>query len=334
MKKKKRGSGKVFVGISFGFFSVAIIFLIVGLAYTVKGISEAIVIRDPSAILASEGVVGGRPVVVPVLYRDLDDGNVSQGEELFASKDLDSLTEWFAVMNEAIPGYNSIFRLNYKEDGAEFSFYDDEFYPLDEDTTLSGDVALGDDVTDVDRYNHLFAMSYGVPIAVLSSGDEKYEITADDNTLVFVDDKLVIDIDGADELVTGVLQIHENGEVYVGTKGEAMAYSGVNVVRDKNAVIRVLHLDKNPGSSVFKMKIAGMSPVLSVSDMKYSGDDSVRVAYDPSGPTSITSHGISKIFKASNAKELIVLATVEGTVLVVFLVVAVSIIKKQKKKRL
>ena len=319
MKKNKRGSGKVVVGVVLGFFAIAIIFLIVGLACTIKEIPESIISRNPSAILASEGIVEGRPVMVPVLYRDFGEDNIFQGEESFASKDLGGLTEWFMELDETIPSYSSDIWLNYKANEAEFSFFDDEFYPLDDDTG---------------EHNQMFAMYFGIPITVLSSGDEVFELEADDDTLVFVDDKLVLGMDGIDGLVSGALQIHENGDIYVGVNNETMTYSGVSVARDKGVVIRVFHLDKNLDESVFKMKFAGMSPVLSVSDMKYSGDDSVRVAYDPSGPIPVTASGVGKVFRASNAKELIILATVEGAVLVVFLVVMVNIIKKQKKKKL
>lgn len=330
--------------ISVGLFVVALVFLVVGLSHTIGEIAEAVVIRDPSVILESEGISDGRPVSVPVLYRDLDDSGIFQSEAAFAKKDLNGITDWFLMVDETNPNYVGDIRLDYKADGAEFSFYKEQFYPLDEATATDyaagnsvakndaagGDVVLDEEATE---RNHLFAMAYGIPFTVLSSGDETFEVNADDNTLVFVNDTLVIDMDGNGEPATGVLKIQENGEVYVSMDGSTMADSGVNVTRDDSAIIRVFHLDKDPGRSVFNMKFAGLSPTLSVSNMKYSGDDSARVAYDPLALSTTLSSGVGKVFRASNAKNLIILATLEGAALMVFMFVTLSIMRGHKKKK-
>ena len=141
----------------------------------------------------------------------------------------------------------------------------------------------------------------------------------------------MINIEGSDRAATGVLKINENGEIYTSVNGGATTYSGVGVVRDKSAIIKVFNLYKESGESIFNMRFAGMSPILS--NMSQSGN-SIYLAYDPSGPLSITSPGVGKIYKVGNAKEPIIVATIEGTALAVFLVVTVSIIKKQKKNRI
>ncbi len=355
--KKKRASGKMVVGVSLGFFVVALAFLVVGLSHTIKEITEAVIVRDPAVILASEGVPDGRPVQTPVSYRDLDSDNMPLAEEKFAEKNLDNLIGWFSAMSKTNSNSTSSIRLNYKADGAEFSFCEDQFYPLDE-AALTDEAALMGGTTEdnavennvaknvansandgtvssegaVGEHNRLFAMAYGVPITVLASGDEFFEVNTDDATLVFVNDNLVIDLDGEGEPLTGALQIYENGEIYVSADGGAMTYSGVSVKQDDSAIIRVFHLDEGLGESIFELRFAGMSPTLLVSSMTYNDDDDVRIAYDPSGLSTTLSSGISKVFKASNAKNLIIMATLEGAALMVFMFVTLSIIRGHKKK--
>ncbi len=328
---KKRGSGKIFVGVALGLFVVAIVFLVVGLSFTVKGITDAIVIRDPSAILASEGVTDGRPVLVPTLYRDLDGDGVLRGEEVFAEKNLGDLMTWFSMIDEVNPSYTGDLRLDYKADGAEFSYSEEKLYPLSDTAASYENSVFGGDDVGMGSHNRLFAMTFGIPFTVLSSGDEMFEVNAKGNTLVFVDDKLVIDIDGLNRPMTGVLRIHGNGEVFTSINGGAMTYSGVDVARDKSAIIKVFHLVGEAEEAIFNMKFAGMSPILS--NMSQGGS-SIHLAYDPSGPPSVTTLGVSKIYKAGNAKDLIIVATVEGTALAISLVVIVGVIKKQKKKRI
>ncbi|MBR3139107.1 hypothetical protein IKG38_03845 [Candidatus Saccharibacteria bacterium] len=370
--KKKRKNGKKFGIIALSAFVVAVLLSVFSLSHTVKEISEVAVSKTPTAILASAGVSEGRSVNVPVLYYDqkadacvnLYDLNlkgalesrqfewsecgylnkqieqglvefelneqflpVGKSGELTPNRGLGDITRWFSAVDGKSASYTGTIRLDYKADGAVFSFYKDEFYPLNDAEFSKGDFV------NKDGRNHLFAMNFAVPFTPLLSGDETFTINADDDTFVFVGNKLTIDMGGVHDATTGVFQIHENGEVYTSVDGETMAYSGVNVGKDEGSIIRIFHADRDSNDSKFNVNFSGMNLALVDTKLADSGEDEIQVAYDPADPSYVAPLGESRVFKPSSTKGLIIVATIEGAVLIAFSVFTAIMIKLLMKSK-
>ena len=105
----------------------------------------------------------------------------------------------------------------------------------------------------------LFTMSFGLPIMVTADGDEEFEISADDDTFVYVGNRLVLDMGGIHSESTGRFIINENAEVYAGVGEESLAYTGVTLKKGEASVIRVFHANRDSKNSVFGVKIYGMA---------------------------------------------------------------------------
>lgn len=371
--KKKRKNGKLFGIIALGAFVLTVLFAVFSLSSTVKEISEVAISKTPTAILASAGVSEGRSVGVPVLYYDqkVDEcvniydlskkdelesrqfewtecgymnKQIEQGlvefeldneylpvlvsGELTPNRGLGGTKRWFSTVDDESTSYTGTIRMDYKADGAEFSFYKSEFYPLDE-----AEFSKGDFVNE-DGHNHLFTMNFAVPFTALLSGNETFMINADDDTFVFVGNKLVIDMGGVHDATTGLFQIHENGEIYVSVDGETMAYSGVNVDNNEGSIVRIYHADRDASDSVFNVRFNGMNLALMDAKLADNGEDNIQVAYDPSDPSYVAPLGESRVFKPSSTKGLIIMATIEGAVLVafsVFTAIMIKLLMKSKK---
>ena len=366
MKKKQNyRKFQIFGGIELGGFVLAVLMSIFSLSNTVKEISDIAVSKTPTAILASAGVQDGRVVSVPVLYYDqkadecvniydlnmksalegrqfewskceyhnkqIETGLVSfelsshylpvaESGELLPNKGID-MTRWFSTVDGKSASYAGTLQFNYAANGAVFSFHKSNFYPLDE-----AEFSKGDYVND-DGHNHLFTMSLAVPFTPLLSGSEAFEVSADDDTFVFVGNKLVLDMGGVHDVATGVFQIHENGEIYTSVNGESFAYSGVTIDGSEGSIVRVFHADRDSDDSEFGMKTVGMNLALTDTRLSKEGEDSIQVAYDPSNPSYVAPLGESVIFKPNGTKGLIIIATIEGAALVVFSVFIVLMVK-------
>ncbi len=370
--KQKKNKRMMFGGIALGVLSLGAILAILGMSNTVSEISEKAISKTPDAILASAGVSEEKLVSVPVIYYDqkadpcvniydtglkselrkrqfewTSCGYYNKGVEqglveyelnkdylpvatgdgvLTANRGIDT-KRWFSVVDEQSTSYAGTLKMKYQAAGAEFVFEAEDFYPLDVAEFSTGDF------TNEDGHNHLFTMSFAVPFTVLASGDEAVEVKADDDTFVFVGNKLAIDMGGVHEVTTGRLAIHENGEVYTGVEGEDLAYSGVTVNKGEGSIVRIFHADRDSEESVFNVKFAGMN--LSVMDTKMAdnGDDGVQIAYDPSDPTYVAPLGESSVFRPDSTKGLIVMATVEGVMIVAIAVLVVSVARFMVKQK-
>ncbi|MBR2640950.1 hypothetical protein IKD49_00615, partial [Candidatus Saccharibacteria bacterium] len=119
----------------------------------------------------------------------------------------------------------------------------------------------------------------------------------------------------------------ENGDIYSSVDGVDLAYSGVSIDAQNGAIVRIFHADRDSSESVFNVKFSGMN--LSVVDTKVAkdGSDEITVAYDPTNPSYVAPLGESVVFKPSGTKGLIIMATVEGAVLIVFSIFTVIMAK-------
>lgn len=362
MKQKKNKSR--FLGwVMLGVFSVGMIVSVLGLSNTINEISDKTIAKTPDAVLASVGVSEEKTISVPVLYYDqrmdgcvnlydagsrnilyarqfewseceyynkeLEQGLVEfqLGEDylpvstgtgrLTANRGL-NFERWFSAVDGKSASYAGTLGMRYKKDGAEFSFSEDEFYPLDEVEFSKGDIV------NRDGHNHLFTMDFAVPFVVLGSGAEEFEIMADDDTFVFVGDKLVLDMGGVHEAMGGRFVIHSDGEIYTGVNGEDLAYSGVSVAKGSSSIVRVYHADRDSESSSLKIRFSEMNLGVMNTGLA-SVDGGVQIAYDPSDPTYVAPLGEVSVFRPDSTKGLIIMATIEGVIMVVAAVLIVSV---------
>lgn len=376
-KQKKKNQSTVFGGMALLTFVVAMVLAIFGLASSVNEIERKAIARTPEAILASAGVSEDKNVFLSVAYFDqkadecvniydvnskellekrqfewseceyynkaiesglvdfkLDDKYlpVALGGKLTSNRGLSNMKRWFEAVDGKSKSFTGNIKLDYKAEGAEFSFHQDSFYPLDEVEFSAGDKA------NVDGHNHLFTMNFAVPFTVLRSGNESFEITADDDTFVFVGDELVVDMGGVHEASTGRFVIKKNGEVYSAIGNQDLAFSGVTVGETGNgSIVRIFHADRDSEDSVFKVAFKEMNLIVTDTKLADRKDDGVQIAYDPTDPTYVAPLGESSVVRPDGTRGLIIIATIEGVMVVafaIFVAIAIrSIVKRELAKR-
>lgn len=363
--KQKNKNIQIIGGVVAAVFAIAIIFTVTRLSGTVTEIMDTAISRTPDAILASAGIEEGMNVSLPVVYYDqkpdecVDMYDISQSEvlkerqfewsscdyirkeveeglveselddkymlvgqsgDLTPNKGLADMTRWFTeVVGKSRP-YSGVLKMNYDSEKSEFEFFDDEFYPLDE-----VEFGKGDSIN-ADGHNHLFTMSFAVPFTALRSGEEEIEVSADDDTFVFIGKDLVADMGGIHDVTTKIIKIHEDGEIYVGSLDEEFTFSGINISKNQNSIIRIFHADRDSESSSFKVRFSKMD--LNVMNVKIAdtGEDGVQIAYDPSDLSYTAPLGESLVIQPDNTKGKIVLATIEGGVILVLSILLTSAI--------
>ena len=374
MVTKKQKKTYIFGGIALLTFVAALVLITIGYSHTMSEIKDNVISKTPDAVLASAGVIDKSEVSLPVMYYDqradecvnmYDEGlrhalyarqfewsecgyynkGIEQGlveyelnDELLpvgvagsstSNRGLGDLTRWFDEVDGKSQSYAGILKMSYQSDGAVFQFIKDEFYPLDE-----AEFSKGDYVNE-DGHNHLFTMSFAAPFKALLSGEESFEITADDDTFVFVGNKLVVDMGGIHGATTGRFEIHENGEIYVAVEAEEMAFSGVKLNKNDDSIVRIFHADRDSADSTLKVKFTEMNLVTeNVQVAEGSMDMGLQVAYDPSNPSYVAPLGRSLVVKPDDTKGNIVLATIEGTLIVVFAVLLMFAIRFVVKNKI
>ncbi|MBR2741766.1 hypothetical protein IKD98_03395 [Candidatus Saccharibacteria bacterium] len=375
-KMNKKHEAIVFGILAFAVFTTAMVLSVVAMRSTIDEIAETAISRTPDAILASAGVTDGKNVLLPVGYFDqrqepcvdmynldlknelynrefewvsceyynngFEQGLVSYdlnddllpvgvGGQLTPNRGLKDMSYWFTAVDGKNKSYYGNLEMSYSKNNAEFSFYSEDFYPLDEATFSDGDSV------NVDGHNHLFTMNLAVPFTVLASGEESFEIVADDDTFVFVGDELAIDLGGIHEAMAGRLMINEEGEVYSGVGDEELAFSGVKVKKDEGSIIRIFHADRNSSESVFGVMFSEMNLGVvetKVADKKKSSE--IQIAYDPTDPTYVAPLGESVVVKADGTRGYIIMATIEGIMVIafaVFMVIAIKAVVKRKANK-
>lgn len=345
--------------------------MVFGLSRTVEEISESVISETPEAVLASAGVNSDTGVTLAVAYYDqradecvnlyevslrnelsqrqfewakcgyerqeIEQGMVdfelgedylpvAVGGKLTSNQGLVDLGRWFKAVDGKSKSYAGELTLNYKADGMEFSYYSDNFYPLDEVDFSEGDFA------NEDGHNHLFTMSFAIPIRVLASGEERFKVMADDDTFVFVGDRLAIDLGGIHETAKGEIWINEQGKVYVAIGEQDLGFAGINVEAGENTMIRIFHADRDARSSEFGIDFTGVEPM--VTSTQLAGESGVQVAYDPNDPSYVAPLGVSLNINPDMKKEYMIIATVYGVMIVVaavmIVILARSILRVKK----
>lgn len=360
-KGKKVNQFRVFGAMSLVAFVAVLLFLMMGLGSTIGGIKEESISKSADVILANAGLNDDKDVFLSVMYYDQKQDecvglyDISREDELkkrqfgwsecgyynndiekdlvdyelgndhfptflagklIPNRGLDEADRWYQAVENKSASYFGTLGLKYEAEKAEFYFNRDEFYPIDEVKFSEGDVA------NQDGHNHLFTMSFAVPFTVLANGSEEFEITADDDTFVFVGDRLAIDLGGVHDAMTGSFSINEDGEVYAASGDEEQAYTGITLKGGDGAMVRIFHADRDSSSSVFGVKFTGMN--ISVVDSRLASQNGgVQIAYDPTDPTYEAPLGQSVVMKPDNSKGLMIMAMIEGVMVVVFAVLIV-----------
>ena len=236
------------------------------------------------------------------------------------NKGVADMSRWFNEVENKSKEYGGVLKMNYNAERSEFEFQNLEFYPLD-------GVEFGlNDAVNSDGHNHLFTMSFAVPFVTLYSGDEEIEISADDDTFAFVGKDLVVDMGGIHDVTTRKIKIEENGDIYVGDRNETMSFSGVNIKESRNSILRVFHADRDSDGSAFKIKFTKMDLNVTNVRMADSGEDGVQIAYDPNDLNFTGPLGESMVFQPDDTKGKIVIAIIEGVVVLVLSVLLTSAI--------
>lgn len=335
---------------------MAIGFIVSGLKQTVDELSAELNQNSADAVLASANVADATSVNVPVLYYgqtadecvDLYDANkkaelslrvfewetcgyyhaeieqgliegllnedylpMAVGGEKTTNRGInaESFKKWFS----AVEGENVLrartLPLTYGADDTSFSYENEEFYPVE---------------------NELFTMNLGVPIQVLGNAAEEFEITADDDTWVFVGNKIVIDMGGAHDATTGRFMITSDGEIYSALGNEEYVYAGVDVKVGESAIVRIFHANRNSKNSVMKITFRNM--LLNVSDATLARGDGVEVAYDPTGSGYAKPLGESITVRADRTRGLAFALTAQlimfGLLAVIFTIIVTRVLKK------
>lgn len=357
-KRQQQQQKRLLLGLAaLGVFAISTVLAIVGLGNSVSEIRTAEVAQSPDVILASAGAKENHTIALPVIYYDqisdpcVDLYDSSQRAALkerqfewtncgYYSKKLESglassqldenglpvatpgqltpnrgldFTKWFTATEGQNVETTGTLQLVYTADGAKFSFSAEDFYPLD-DVEFSAS-----DPVNSDGHNHLFTMRFAVPFTVLASGDEIFAITADDDTFVYLDDTLVLDLGGLHRATTAALAIDTSGAVFASIDGEDWQATDVAVTPGEVANLQIFHADRDSSESTLGLEFSGMNLALA---------DGTQIAAnldDPSNPTYVAPLGESKVFQPDSTRSLVVIATVEGLMVIVAAVLVVAV---------
>ena len=242
---------------------------------------------------------------------------VAVGGRLLSNRGInkEGFKRWFNQVDGKSKNYAGSIVLNHDDEAISFKFEDNDFYPLDNYNTWNEKLSY-------DNHNHLFTMNFGIPFHINFDGNEKLKITADDDTWVFINENLVLDMGGIHDASTSVFKIMENGEVYTGVDEGSLAYSGVTLAGSDSAVVRIFHADRNSKNSVFKLELVNMSLNVSKASLAQA-DNTAEVAYNPEDPSYVAPLGESLYVRPNYSNAMAMMVTTQSTILGVLMIVAV-----------
>ena len=238
---------------------------------------------------------------------------VAVGGSLLSNRGI-NFKRWFSVVDGVSKSYAGTLNFIYNPAIASFKYMNEEFYPLDE---------IASSELWEDGHNHLFTLNLGVPFQVLANGEEKFTVTADDDTWVFIGKDLVLDMGGIHGAMSGSFMINDTGEVYTAIEDEDFAYSGVKLKVGEGTIVRVFHADRNSEDSVFKLNLNSMLPNITNSSLARS-DGGVEVAYDPTDPAYVAPLGESLRVDPDHTKSLTLAITIQAMLMGMLAVVLVA----------
>ena len=238
---------------------------------------------------------------------------------------------WFNTVDGKSKNYASTIDLRYDGTTASFSYENDDFYPLTK-------IVVPDESVNSDGKNHLFTFNLGVPFEVMGEGKEAFSISADDDTWVYVNDKIVLDMGGIHGVTSGRFKIQDNGEVYTAVADEALAYSGVKLNKGEAAVVRIFHADRDSAESAIRMSFSNM--LLNVTNTTLAQNDDGKdvgttVAYNPEDPSYVAPLGESLTYTPDRSRMILTSVVTQASVmgaLIVIVMIIVSVILRQIRR--
>ncbi len=243
-----------------------------------------------------------------------------------------NFARWFNAVEGKSQSVASKIDFRYDGDIATFAYENNNFYPLN-------NIVLPAETVNADNNNHLFTMNLGVPIEVMGEGKESFSISADDDTWVYINDDIVLDMGGVHGVMTGKFKIQENGEVYTAVEDEDLAYSGVKLEKGKGAIVRIFHADRDSTESVMRMSFSNtlvnvVNSVLAKSDMVVDG---TTVAYNPDEPAYVAPLGESLTYTPDRSKmiltSVVTQASVMGALIMVIMMVISVVLRYLRRDR-
>lgn len=227
----------------------------------------------------------------------------------------ENFTRWFNAVEGVSDNYAGSLNFLYSSAIASFGYTNESFYPLD-------NISSEDDLWE-DGHNHLFTLNLGLPFQVLANGEEKFTVTADDDTWVFIGKNLALDMGGIHNAMSGSFKINEFGEVYTSVDDEDFAYSGIKLDTGEGMIVRIFHADRNSKDSVFKVNFNNMVPNITNSSLARN-DGGVEVAYDPMDPSYVAPLGESLRVDPDRTKSLTLAITIQAMLMGVLAVILVA----------
>ena len=367
-QEQAKHHSRLFGYIALGVFGMSVIIAIFAMGNSISEIRTAEIAKSPEIILANSGAKENHTIALPVTYYDqvsdecvelydmayrdalyerqfewtgcgyyskkLEQGLVESElsdeglpvaveGKLTPNRGLD-FTQWFSSVDGKSAEATGTLQLVYSADGANFSFAADDFYPLD-DIDFSAN-----DPINADGHNHLFTMNFNVPFTVLASGEEVFTLTADDDTFVYLDDELVLDMGGIHHPMSAGITISQDGEVYTSVGGEDWQETNLKLAAGDTATLKVFHADRDSAESVFELNFSGMDLELA------SGTQIAASGTETDDSTYIAPLGETKVFQPDSARSLMIIATIEAVVIVasaVMVMIVARFILRQKMQR-
>lgn len=257
---------------------------------------------------------------------------IAQGGSLLPDRGMkNDFARWFSTVDGKSKNYASTIDLRYDGTTASFSYENDDFYPLTK-------IVVPDESVNSDGKNHLFTFNLGVPFEVMGEGKEAFSISADDDTWVYVNDKIVLDMGGIHGVTSGRFKIQDNGEVYTAVADEALAYSGVKLNNGEAAVVRIFHADRDSAESAIRMSFSNM--LLNVTNTTLAKNDDGKdvgttVAYNPEDPSYVAPLGESLTYTPDRSRMILTSVVTQASVmgaLIVIVMIIVSVVLRQIRR--
>jgi fibro-slime domain-containing protein len=179
----------------------------------------------------------------------------------------DGFRRWFGEEEGKSIARAGVLGLKHNADLRTYAFESEDFYPLEGFAPFGGHGS-----------ERLFTMSASLPLVVVSNGKGLMSLTADDDTWVFADEELVLDMGGVHGPVDAQLMIDETGEIYAAVGEEELAYSGVRIDSGK-LNLKIFHANRNSGESVFALNIKNMMLDMVSVELARNEQDGVAIAY-------------------------------------------------------
>ena len=163
----------------------------------------------------------------------------------------DNFYRWFHEVpgkSERVDGRTVTFR---NIGGNIYQYGGSGIFPLDGYPFSDGDVS-------VNGHNFHFTMKMSIPFQVLATGDEIFEFEGDDDVWVFVNGKLVLDIGGVHEPITGRMAINKDGTITSSVTGGGNQTIDVGLTPGEVHWIDFFYAERNTTLANCKITISNM----------------------------------------------------------------------------